>query len=190
MIRHKRLRPPSDDYPADEWNVIEKAFRPEFLAQVESIMALGNGYLGMRGCPEEGGSNIENSTLINGFYETHPIVYGEDAFGFAKTGQTICITDTKTIKLFVDDEPFWLPHANLLRYDRRLNMKSGTLDREILWETPAGKQVLITSRRLVSFTERHVAAVSYCVKLLNAEAHLLISSENRCGAMWRHGESH
>ena len=28
-----------------------------------------------------------------------------------------------------------------IRYDRRLNMKSGTLDREILWETPAGKQV-------------------------------------------------
>ena len=178
MIRHKRLRPPSHDYPADEWNVIEKGFHPEFLAQVESIMALGNGYLGMRGCPEEGGPNIENSTLINGFYETHPIVYGEDAFGFAKTGQTICnVTDTKTIKLFVDDEPFWLPHGNLMRYDRRLNMKSGTLDREILWETPAGKQVLITSRRLVSFAERHVAAVSYCVTLLNAEAHLVISSE-------------
>ena len=118
-------------------------------------MALGNGYLGMRGCHEEGGPDVENSTLINGFYETHPIVYGEDAYGFAKTGQTICnVTDTKAIKLFVDDEPFWLPHANLLRYDRRLNMKLGTLDREILWETPAGKQVLITSRRLVSFVEQ------------------------------------
>ena len=84
MIRHKRLRPPSHDYPADEWNVIEKGFHPEFLAQVESIMALGNGYLGMRGCPEEGGPNVENSTLINGFYETHPILYGEEAYGFAK----------------------------------------------------------------------------------------------------------
>ena len=49
-------------------------------------------------------------------------------------------------------------------------MKSGTLDREILWETPAGKQVLITSRRLVSFAHRHVAAISYQVTLLNAEA--------------------
>ena len=66
----------------------------------------------------------------------------EDAYGFAKTGQTIFnVTDSKIIKLFVDDEPFWLPNANLLSYDRRLNMKSGTLDREILWETPAGKQV-------------------------------------------------
>ena len=178
MLHHERLRPPSHDYPADEWNVIEKNFHPEFLAQLETMLSLGNGYLGMRGCPEEGGPNAENGTFINGFYETWPIVYGEDAYGFAKTGQTICnVTDSKIIKLFVDDEPFWLPHANLLSYDRRLNMKSGTLDREILWETPAGKQVLIRSRRLVSFVDRHVAAISYCVTLLNAEASVVISSE-------------
>jgi alpha,alpha-trehalose phosphorylase len=149
-----------------------------FRAQLETMLSLGNGYLGMRGCPDEGGPNAENSTLINGFYETSPIVYPEDAYGFAKTGQTIIgVTDSKIIKLFVDDEPFWLPNAKLLSYDRRLNLKSGTLDREILWETPAGKQVLITSRRLVSFTNRHVAAVSYRVTLLNAAASLVISSE-------------
>jgi len=87
------------------------------------------------------------------------------------------VTDSKIIKLFVDDEPFWLGNANLLSYDRRLNMKSGTLDREILWETPAGKKMLITSRRLVSFANRHVAAISYSVTLLNAAASLVISSE-------------
>jgi alpha,alpha-trehalose phosphorylase len=178
MLHHERLRPPSHDYPADEWNVIEKAFHPEFLAQSETMSALGNGYLGMRGCPEEGGPYAENGTFINGFYETRPIVYGEDAYGFARTGQTICnVTDSKIIKLLVDDEPFWLPNANLLSYERRLNMKSGTLDREILWETPAGKQVSVKSRRLVSLPNRHVAAISYCVTLVNAEAFVVISSE-------------
>ena len=178
MIHHERLRPPPHDYPADEWHVIEKGFHPEFLAQLETMLALGNGYLGMRGCPEEGGPNAENGTFINGFYETRPIVYGEEAYGFAKTGQTILnVTDSKIIKLFVDDEPFWLPNANLVSYDRRLNMQSGTLDREILWETPTGKQVLITSRRLVSFVHRHVAAISYRVTLLNAEAPVVIASE-------------
>src|SRR4029077_19206839 len=145
---------------------------------LETMLAVGNGYLGMRGCPEEGGPNAENATLINGFYETRPIVYGEEAYGFARTGQTIVnVTDSKVIKLFVDDEPFWLPNANLLSYNRRLNMKSGTLDREILWETPAGKQVSITSRRLISFVNRHVAAISYRVTLLNAQASVVISSE-------------
>jgi alpha,alpha-trehalose phosphorylase len=178
MLHHKPLRPPSHDYPADEWNIIEKGFHPEFLAQLETMLSVGNGYLGMRGCPEEGGPSAENGTFINGFYETWPIVYGEHAYGFAKTGQTICkVTDSKIIKLFVDDEPFWLPSATLLRFERRLNMKSGTLDREILWETPAGKQVSIASRRLVSFVDKHVAVISYCVTLLNAEAHVVVSSE-------------
>ena len=93
MIHHERLRPPSHDYPADEWHIIEKGFHPEFLAQLETMLALGNGYFGMRGCPEEGGPNAENGTFINGFYETRPIVYGEEAYGFAKTGQTICERD-------------------------------------------------------------------------------------------------
>jgi alpha,alpha-trehalose phosphorylase len=178
MLHHERLKPPSHDFPADEWNVIEKSFYSELLAQLETMLSLGNGYLGMRGCPEEDGPNAENGTFINGFYETWPIVYGEEAYGFAKTGRTICnVTDSKIVKLFVDDEPFWLPNANLLSYDRRLNMKSGTLDREILWETPAGKQVLIRSRRLISFVDRHVAALSYSVMLLNAEASVMISSE-------------
>ncbi len=178
MLHHERLRPPSRDYPADEWNVVEKRFHPEFQAQMETIMALGNGYLGIRGCPEEGGPNAENSTLINGFYQTWPIVYGEQAYGFAETGQTIVNqTDSKIIKLFVDDEPFWLPNATLLSFDRRLNMKAGTLDREILWETPGNKQVSIRSRRLISFTSRHVAAISYCITVLNADAFVAISSE-------------
>ena len=178
MIHHARLRPPSHAYPADEWHIIETAFHPEFLAQAETMLAVGNGYLGMRGGPEEGGPNAENGTFINGFYETRPIVYGEEAYGFAQTGQTIVnVTDSKIIKLFVDDEPFWLPTAHCVRYERRLNMQAGTLDREILWETPAGKQVLITSRRLVSFVHRHVAAIAYQVTLLNAEAPIVIASE-------------
>ena len=37
--------------------------------------------------------------------------------------------------------------------------------------------MLITSRRLVSLPNRHVAAISYGVTLLNAQAHVVISSE-------------
>ncbi len=144
---HEQLKPPSDDYPADEWNIIEKRFHPEFLAQLR-IDACARERIprharmpGGRWSPPPPPPYAENATLINGFYEPRSIVYGEEAYGFAKTGQTILsVTDSKTIKLFVDDEPFWLPSANLFSYDRRLNMKSGTLDREILWETaPANR---------------------------------------------------
>ena len=178
MIHRPRFDPPPHIYPPDEWNLIEKRYMPALLEQGETMFALGNGYLGMRGCFEEGGPIGQNGTFINGFYESWPIVYPEDAYGLATAGQTIVnVTDSKIIKLYVDDEPFWLPHGNARNFDRRLNMKSGTLDRDILWETPAGKQVSITSRRLVSFEHRHVAAIFYEVTLLNAAAPVILSSE-------------
>src|SRR5262245_30781747 len=56
-------------------------------------------------------------------------------------------------------------------------MKSGTHDRDLVWETLSGKLVRIHSRRLISFPHRHVAAISYEVTILNAAAPVLISSE-------------
>ena len=177
MLHHERLKPPTDDYPPNEWCLIEKHFRPEFMAQMESLLAIGNGYLGMRGIPEEGIPFVKNGTFINGFYESWPIVYAEEAFGFARTGQTMLnVTDTKIIKLFVDDEPFEITGSNMREYYRQLNMKSATLDRKIVWETPSGKLVQIESRRLVSFQQRHVAAIWYEVTL-DDSAHVVISSE-------------
>ena len=155
MLHHERLKPPAQDYPPNEWSVIEKNLRPEFMAQMETVLALGNGHFGMRGVHEEGRPYVQNGTFVNGFYESWPIVYAEEAFGFAQMGQTILnVTDSKIIKLFVDDEPFELDTASIRRYVRQLNMKSGTLDRDLVWETLSGKLVRIQSRRMVSFQQR------------------------------------
>lgn len=178
MLHHDRLKPPAQDYPPHAWNLVERGFHPEFIAQMEALFSVGNGYFGMRGSFEEGSPAVQNGTFVNGFYESWPIVYGENAYGFARTGQTMLnITDAKIIKLSVDDEPFCLETARLLQHERRLNMHSGTLDREVLWETPSGKQVRIKSRRLVSFSQRHVAAISYEVTLMNASAPVVLWSE-------------
>ncbi len=178
MLQCEPINPPRYVYPLDPWRWVEKQFYPRFLAQMETLFATANGYLGMRGVCEEGTPVCQNGTFINGFYETWPIVYAEEAYGFAKTGQTIVnVTDSKIIKLYVDDEPFYLPTANLLSFERCLDLQGGTLDRDILWETPSGKQVSIQSHRLVSFVHRHLAAISYQVTLLNAQAPVVISSE-------------
>src|SRR5262249_37221677 len=52
--------------------------------------------------------------------------------------------------------------------------------RELLWETPSGKRILIKSRRLISLQQRHLAAISYEVTVLNAGAAVVISSEVLC----------
>src|SRR4051794_7428269 len=178
MIKRDPALPPDFLYPIEEWRWVERAFAPQFLPQAETIFAVANGYLGMRGAFEEGEPAYRHGTFVNGFHETWPIPYGEGAFGFAKTGQTIVnLPDGKIIRLYVDDEPFNVGSARVLRFQRVLDMRAGTLDREVVWETPAGHRLLIESRRLVSFHERHVAAIWYQVTALDARAALVIVSE-------------
>lgn len=178
MIRGQLKERPAYIYPPDVWRMVEKRFVPDSIPQAESLFCTSNGYLGIRGSFEEGTPVFNAGTYVNGFYESWPIVYGEQAFGFAKTGQTIVnVPDSRLIRLYVDDEPFTLSTASLLEYERALDMKNGVLERSILWETPTGKRVRIHSRRLVSFEHRHLAAISYQVTVLNATAPVVISSE-------------
>src|SRR6516164_562977 len=178
MIKHDLVHPPELIYPIEKWRLVETAFAPQFLPQGETIFALANGYLGLRGAFSEGEPAYRHGTFINGFHETWPIPYGERAFGFATTGQTIVnAPDGKIIRLYLDDEPFHLSGARILRYERILDMRAGTLDRELLWETPAGWQVLVETRRLVSFHEKHIAAIQYRATVLNTRASLVLVSE-------------
>lgn len=178
------IAPPVADYldrlrfPVDEWRFHEAQFDDSDLGRTETLFALGNGYLGMRGNVEEGRETHSHGTFLNGFHETWPIQHAEEAYGFARVGQTIVnAPDAKVIRLYVDDEPLLLPVADLLDYSRTLDFRSGVLEREILWRTPGGKRVQIRSKRMVSFTQRHLAVMTFEVTLLDERAPVAISSQ-------------
>ena len=124
--------------PLDEWRLVES--RPNGdLGLMETLFATANGYLGMRGTPEEGRDAESHGTFLNGFHETWTINHAESAFGFARTGQTmISVPDSSVIKLYVDDEPLLLSIADLEEYERWIDFREGVLRRELIWRTPAG----------------------------------------------------
>lgn len=169
-------------YPYEEWCVTENSFDYESNYRDETIFALGNGYIGIRGCFEEGysgpvGTSLEG-TYINGFYDSAPIIHGEDAYGFARHRQTMLnVTDGKRIRLFLGEEEFKMTPLAIRSYKRTLDMKSGLLTREVLWESEGGKQVQVAVTRLVSFTRKHIAALRYTVTPINFDGTLrLVSS--------------
>jgi alpha,alpha-trehalose phosphorylase len=178
-LEQRLSRSPSEHaYPVADWQIVERAFEPEYLPALESVFAVANGYLGLRGTPEEGTPTHEAGTVLNGFHETWPIVYPEDAYGLARTGQTIVnAPDATLIRLFVDDEPFDLTTATLLRFERVLDMQIGVLSREVEWETARGQRMLVRSRRLASLEHRHLAAMDYELVSLDAPVRIAISSE-------------
>jgi alpha,alpha-trehalose phosphorylase len=162
MLKREVVPPPEHLYPPDEWRVIEARWSPEYSDRAETIFALGNGYVGVRGTPEEGRPSLAPGTFIAGFHETWPIVHAEEAYGLAKVGQSIvAVPDATVLELFVDDEPLFLPTANVRDYSRVLDMRNGALRREFSWSTPAGKHVGVGSSRIVSLEHRHLIALSY-----------------------------
>ncbi|HVL05016.1 MAG TPA: glycosyl hydrolase family 65 protein [Acidimicrobiales bacterium] len=185
MLKREIIRPPEHIYPPEEWRLVEARWAPENLARAETVFALSNGYLGIRGTMEEGRPVFGPGTFVNGFHETWPIIHPEDAFGLARVGQTMVnLPDATVLELFVDDEPLYLPTAHMREYARILDMRNGTLIRDLLWTTPAGKHVRVRSSRLVSFEHRHVAAISYEVTVDRSSPVAIVS---RAGA-WSNGK--
>jgi alpha,alpha-trehalose phosphorylase len=165
-------------FPVHPWKFTEAIYSTHDLGVTETLFAVGNGYVGMRGNVEEGRETHTHGTFINGFHEIWPIRHAEEAFGFARTGQTIVnVPDNKTMKLYVDDEPMLLSVADLESYDRSLDFREGVLHRDIVWRTPGGKRVKVSSTRMVSFTQRHLAILSIEVTMLDEEAPVVVSSQ-------------
>ena len=124
----------------------------------------------MRGNVEEGRETYAHGTFINGFHEIWPIRHAEEAFGFARVGQTIVnVPDNKTIKLYVDDEPLLLAVADLRSYERALDFRDGVLTRDIIWRTPgrqAGPGAVDPDGLL---PQRHLAIMTFEVTMLDYE---------------------
>ena len=164
-------------FPADPWRLTESFHDAADLGTTETLFAAGNGYLGMRGNVEEGHEGHSHGTFINGFHESWPIRHAEEAFGLARVGQTIVnVPDAKVMRLFVDDEPLLLSVADLITYERTLDFAEGVLTRDLLWRTPAGNRVHVRSRRMVSFTQRHLAVLTLEVTVLDRAVPIAVTS--------------
>jgi alpha,alpha-trehalose phosphorylase len=167
----------TDVFPVEPWCVRERTLDLDLLAQSESIFALANGHLGLRGNLDEGEPRGLSGTYLNGFYESYPLAYGERGYGFAEDGQAVVnVTDGKIMRLLVEDEPLDVHRGRLDEHERVLDLRTGVLERRLRWTSLGGRQVRVRTRRLVSFEQRSVAAIEYEVEALNAPMRVALQS--------------
>ncbi len=67
--------------------------------------------------------------------------------------------------------------AELESYERSVDFQQGIYRRDLIWRTPSGKRVKVTTTRIVSFIERHVAIMTIEVTMLSGFAPVVISSQ-------------
>src|SRR3954454_19717661 len=158
-------------FPVEQWQVREASLDLDLLAQTESVFALSNGHIGLRGNLDEGEPHIIPGSYLNSFYETRPLPYPEGGYGYPEAGQTLInVTNGKIIRLLLDDEPFDVRYGELRKHERVLDFRSGLLRREAEWVSPAGQAMRLTTLRMVSFAHRAVCAILYEVEPLEEAA--------------------
>src|SRR5919109_1258074 len=178
MLIKEKLMTEQPTFTVEEWSLREMGLHLNTLAQTESIFALSSGHIGLRGNLDEGDPHGLPGSYLNSLYEVRPLPYAEAGYGFPDDGQTVInVTNGKIIRLLVDDEPFDIRNGTLHSHARVLDLRAGTLTREVDWSSPAGAGIKVASVRVVSLTQRAVAAISYAVEPVDAKLRLVLQSE-------------
>ena len=170
-------RTPDAPWPVEPWAVREPELDLDQLGRSESVFALSNGHLGLRGNLDEGEPRGVSGTYVNGFHESFSLEYGESGYGFAEDGQTLVnVQDGKVIHLMLEDEPVDVLRGTVLHHERVLDFRTGTLDREMHYRSTYGREVKIRTRRLVSFVQRSVAAIEYEIEAIGQPMRIALQS--------------
>lgn len=149
------------------WIIMEKEFSPQHLGKCESIMALGNGYLGVRATYEESYINQKRDTLVAGTFNQ-----------FDKTEPTELpnIADAIGIDFFLEGEYFSLETGTILFYERSLSLKNGQLTRKVVWKSPSGMDYELCFYRFVSLANRHQICQKVDITPLSENVNISIAS--------------
>src|ERR1700741_5597034 len=106
-------------FAVEGWKIHETELHLAILAQTESLFALSNGHIGLRGNLDEGEPYGLPGTYLNSLYEVRPLPYAEAGYGFPDQGQTVInVTNGKVIRLLVNDEPFDIRYGSVQSHPR------------------------------------------------------------------------
>lgn len=147
-----------------QWHLKEETIDANVIAQNETLFSLSNGHVGTRGSLEESKTydckyGFSEATLINGFFDSEPIQYGEWAYGYAENHQTIIpVPHAKNVIIEVEGESFNLENGHIQQHTRELDLKEGVLKRKVIWKSPNGHVLHLVFERFVSYALPEIIA--------------------------------
>ena len=159
------------------WTIEQSEFDFTEAGKYETIFALANGRLGVRGTLDDGRSVYHSGTFLNGFYDSEPISYGEIAYGYPQRRQRMLnVTDGTMLDLWVNDDPFDLSTGTLVAFRRWIDLREGVLHAHYEWLSPGGVLLHLDSERVVPMTRRATVGIRYSITLPEESAVVTILS--------------
>ncbi|MEO7198983.1 MAG: beta-phosphoglucomutase [Dokdonella sp.] len=141
------------------WKLIQSHWQPEHAARDESLFALANGSLGVRGGFEESASPTQASFLA-GAWERAPIHYHERHFGFARTTDTrVPVAEATVIRIRLGEDFVDLAGGEILAFHRTLDLREGRLERHVRWRTKRGHTLELVTERVLPVAQPGIMAI-------------------------------
>ncbi|HRO30288.1 glycoside hydrolase family 65 protein [Citricoccus sp.] len=160
------------------WQVRETGLDLEALGVAESVFALGNGHIGLRGALEETQPSVSRGTFLSGVHEHHPLAYPEGGYGAPERGEAIIgVADGAAIRVQVDGAALDVRETPPEDHERVLDLRAGTLERRTEWTTPGGRRMRLRSTRLVSLAHRCVTATRWRLEAVDGPARVIVTSD-------------
>lgn len=144
----------------NKYNTIDKTENYVY----ETIFTLANGYLGIRGIEEFSNYKIRG-TYIAGLFDKSE----------AQVTELVNLPNPFSITLYIDNTPIDLDNAEILNYERRLNMLDGIL--ESSYELRIKEKIIkIESTRFVSRANIHRLGVRYKIVPINFSGKVIVEN--------------
>ena len=145
-------------------------------AKLESLFALANGTLGVRGGFEEDRSPSQGS-FLTGVWERTPIEYHERFPGFARSTDTrIPVPDGTRIALRLGEAPIDLGEGEWLTFEQALDLRVGCLERTLRWRSPTGVTLQIDAERIVPLHTPNLLCIRYRVTSIDYSGPITLES--------------
>ena len=160
----------------DNWQLSYNDYKPSKEKSREALLAVGNGYMGIRGAMEEtiAGEYNYPGTYIAGLYNrlttkvSNKDIVNEDF---------VCAPNWINITFKIDDGDWINPNKIVIdKIHRELNLKSGLLSRVMEITDQENRKTRIESYRVGSMANPNMAAIKYSITPLNYEGRITISS--------------
>lgn len=168
------------------WQIIQEGFEPSREREMETLFAIGNGYLGVRGAGDFALPTTQADLFLAGVYDKKATIlpYSEVEF----------LTDKNRTSTEVEIVPFPSPFRFQLRVSgtmlssetsdmktqrRNLSLKNGTYQEEHLFEDSDGRRTRLQTLRLASAVDPHLLIQNIRIHCENYSAPIEIDFSNR-----------
>ncbi len=139
----------------------DPGFCPHSLNKYASIMACGNGYMGIRATHEEDYTRQTRGMYLAGLYHRA---------GRNETNELVNLPDVIGFDIELDGKNFSLLSGEILSWQRELAFANGELRRSVVWRSPEGKDYRLESRRFVALDPLPLVAMQLAITPLDASA--------------------